>query len=183
MFVSIDCGSATDSYTDENSIKWIGDETLIQNGESHVVKDINAVSHVLSTLRVFTTRKKNCYAIEAEKGGQVLVRASFHYGNYDGKSSPPSFDLHSDGNYWTTVSFSGDDDVSIYEAIYVVKGDYISVCVAQINPSQFPFVSALEVRSLESNMYGHVDSNYALLVRQMVAYGAKTSVRYRVLKI
>lgn len=178
MFVSIDCGSSSDSYVDHNSIKWIGDETLIQNGESHVVKDTSAVSHVLSTLRAFTTRKKNCYAIEAEKGEKVLLRTIFHYGNYDGKSSPPSFELHADGNYWDTVQLSSDDDVATYEAIYVVKGDYISVCVAQIHPDQYPFISAIEVRSMDSNMYGHVDSEYALLTRQMVAYGSNTSIRY-----
>lgn len=178
MSVSIDCGSSSDSYVDENKIKWIGDETLIKNGESHVVKDTSAVSQVLSTLRAFTTRKKNCYAIEAEKGGQVLLRVIFHYGNYDGKSSPPSFDLHADGNYWTTVQFSADDEVKQYEVIYVVKGDYISVCVAQIHPNQFPFISAIEVRSLDSNMYGYFDSEYALLVRQMVAYGSNITIRY-----
>ncbi|PON97310.1 Cupredoxin, partial [Trema orientale] len=178
VFVSIDCGSSSDSYVDDNTIKWIGDKNLIQNGESHVVKDSNAVSHVMSTLRAFTTRKKNCYSIEAEKGGQVLLRVSFHYGNYDGKSSPPSFDLHADGNYWATVEFSSNDEVARYEAIYVVKGDHISVCVAQIHPNQFPFISAIEVRSLDSNMYGHVDSNYALLGRLTVAYGSNTSIRY-----
>lgn len=174
VFVSIDCG-ASDFYTDGNFMVWMGDADLIQNGQSEVVQTSNAVSHVMSTLRVFTSRKKNCYSIKADKGGQVLVRASFFYGNYDKKSSPPSFDLHFDGNYWVTVQTSLDQLV-YYEVAYVVKGEDISVCLAQTQPNQFPFISALEVRSLGSDMYSH-DSNYPLFLRSRVAYGANATVR------
>lgn len=131
----------------------------------------------MDTLRVFTTRKKNCYSLNGEKGGQILVRASFLYGNYDKKSSPPTFDLQFDGNEWTTVVTSNDGVVT-YEAIYVTKGDLISVCVAQTKPAQFPFISALQIHSLDSNMYNKVDSNYALFLESRVAYGADAIVRY-----
>ena len=143
------------------------------------MEDSTAVPRELSTLRAFTagTRNKYCYAIEGEKGGTVLLRARFYYGNYDGRSSPPTFALQADGNHWATVSFAGEHEVGWYEAIYVAKGDYISVCVAQTEADQFPFVSAIEVRSVASNMYANVDSNYALLTAQMVAYGANTSIR------
>ncbi|KAJ9188939.1 hypothetical protein P3X46_000288 [Hevea brasiliensis] len=155
----------------------MGDDTLIQNGKSQVVQTTSGLSHVMTTLRVFTSRKKNCYSVEVDKGGQVLVRASFFYGNYDKKSAPPTFDLHFDGNYWVTVQTSLDQLVS-YEVAYVVKGDYVSVCLAQTHPNQFPFISALEVRSLGSNTYGKVDSNYALHLTSRVAYGAKGIVRF-----
>ncbi|KAL6200068.1 hypothetical protein ACLB2K_029850 [Fragaria x ananassa] len=91
-FLSIDCGSS-ESFTDKNSIKWVGDDDFIQNGKSQMVQIPNGVSQEMSTLRVFTTRKKNCYSIDAEKGAQFLVRGSFYYGNYDKKSAPPSFDV------------------------------------------------------------------------------------------
>lgn len=175
--MSIDCGASDSYYTDENLQVWIGDNDLIQNGESKVVQSGSKVSdHVMSTLRVFTTRKKNCYTIDAAKGQQVLVRASFYYGNYDKKSAPPVFDLQFDGNYWGTVETSSEDVIS-YEAIYVVKGSEISVCVAQTTPNQFPFISALEVRSLDSNMYSHVDAQYALFLKSRIAYGANTTIR------
>ncbi|KAI6685702.1 hypothetical protein NL676_031615 [Syzygium grande] len=173
---SIDCGSS-DTYMDGNLIFWMGDNTLIQNGQSEVVQSSNLVDHVMSTLRVFTTRKKNCYSLMVDKGGQIYARASFYYGNYDGKSAPPTFDLHYDGNYWATVETSK-DKVVYYETIYVVKGDYMSVCVAQTQPNQYPFMSALEVRSLGSNMYRHFDSNNALYLKARVAYGTTADVRY-----
>ncbi|XP_028062811.1 uncharacterized protein At1g24485-like [Camellia sinensis] len=176
VFTSIDCGSS-DIYTDPNSIVWMGDNDIIQNGVAQTVPPSNSISHVMDTLRVFTTRKKNCYIIKADKGGQVLVRASFYYGNYDQKSAPPTFDLQFDGNDWATIVTSSTQMV-YYEVTYVVKGDSISVCVAQTKPNQFPFMSALEVRSLGSNMYSHVDANFALFLSSRTAYGAPAAVRF-----
>ncbi|KAJ6918364.1 hypothetical protein NC651_012567 [Populus alba x Populus x berolinensis] len=174
--VSIDCG-AFDSYADGNSIVWIGDDDLFKNSQSEVVQPSNTASQVMSTLRVFTTLKKNCYSITADKGSLVLVRASFFYGNYDKRSSPPSFDLLFDGNHWATVKTSLDQLV-YYEVMYVVKSDTTSICLAQTQPNQFPFISALEVRNLDSKMYGDVDPNYALFLRSRVAFGANTTVRF-----
>lgn len=131
----------------------------------------------MNTLRVFTTLKKNCYSITTDKGSLVLVRASFFYGNYDKRSSPPSFDLLFDGNNWATVKTSLDQLV-YYEVMYVVKSDTTSICLAQTQPNQFPFISALEVRNLDSKMYGDVDPNYALFLRSRIAYGANTTVRF-----
>ncbi|GJR61974.1 probable LRR receptor-like serine/threonine-protein kinase, partial [Tanacetum coccineum] len=117
VFVSIDCG-ASGSFTDENTIVWKGDSDLISNGVTHAVQLNYTVSRVMDTMRAFTTRKKNCYSIEATQGEKVLVRAGFNYENYDRKSNPPNFDLHFDGNFWISVNSS---EVKVYEAIYVVK--------------------------------------------------------------
>ncbi|KAK4408557.1 putative LRR receptor-like serine/threonine-protein kinase [Sesamum angolense] len=174
--VSIDCGSS-DSYKDDNLIVWTGDDGYVQGGESHSVQSSNSISRVMDTLRVFTTQKKNCYHIDSVRQGRVLVRASFYYGNYDGKSSPPTFDLQFDGNHWATVQTSS--TVYVYhEVTYVMKKDSISVCVAQTNPAQFPFISALEVRGLESYMYVNVDDNYPLFLRRRVAFGSNATIRF-----
>ncbi|KAK3024465.1 hypothetical protein RJ639_043186 [Escallonia herrerae] len=173
---NIDCGSDSDAFTDENSIIWMGDNQFKQNGVTQVVQSNKSISHVMDTLRVFTTRNKNCYSIKADKGEKVLVRASFFYGNYDNKSSPPTFDLQFDGNYWDTVETSS--DLVTREVIYVVKGETTSVCVAQTKPNEFPFMSALEIRSLDSLMYSHVDSNFALKLKTRAACGANETIRY-----
>ncbi|KAK1586722.1 hypothetical protein Q3G72_005504 [Acer saccharum] len=174
---SIDCG-ASGSYT-EASIDWTGDEDYIQNGKSIAVDTSNGLSRAMTTLRVFTTRKKNCYSIEAEKWTRTrfLIRASFYYGNYDNKSSPPSFDLQFDGNHWITVDTSM-DTVVFHEVIYVTKGDNISVCVAQTYPNMFPFISAIEIRSLGHSMYNQVDDNKGLILSRRLAFGTKDIVKY-----
>ena len=180
VFLSIDCGSS-ESYTDENGIEWTGDDAYIQNGDSKMVAYASFVPYPMSTMRVFSTRKKNCYSIKVdEDGGRVLVRASFYYGNYDGKDSPPVFDLQFDGNFWTTVNTSlRSYDVLSYETMYVVKRNFTSICVAQTKPGQLPFISAIEVRSLGINMYSQVPSNLALHLIQRAALGAnQTIIRY-----
>ncbi|GMI81810.1 hypothetical protein like AT3G46280 [Hibiscus trionum] len=174
--VNIDCGTSELYSSDDYSIGWVGDDNYIQHGESVELRSSSSLYQPLATLRVFADRKKSCYNIDSSKGSKVLVRAYFYYGNYDGKSSPPSFDLHFDGNHWATVETSIDQSV-FYEVIYVTKTDTISVCVAQTAPNMFPFISAIEVRDLDSKMYADLDSNRALMLRRRVAYGTKAIVR------
>ncbi|KAK6935944.1 Malectin-like domain [Dillenia turbinata] len=167
LFVSLDCG-ATSTYQDAYGITWNPDNAYIQSGDTAHTAD--GATGAIQTLRHFKSRKKNCYSIPGEPGGKVLVRASFNYGNYDLNSSPPTIDLHFDGNYWTTVMTSL-DEYNVYEVTYVPTGNNISVCVAQIYTNQFPFMSALEVRSLENNMYNQFNSSYALFLNQRSAFG------------
>ncbi|KAI3782375.1 hypothetical protein L2E82_12420 [Cichorium intybus] len=156
---------------------WTPDSTLISNGVARVVQSSNSISTVLDSLRVFTTRKKNCYTTPVTKGEKVLVRASFNYGNYDRLSSPPTFDLHFDGNFWTTVETSN-SGLNMYEATYVTKGDTVSVCVAQTKSGQFPFMSALEIRSVDSEVYSEVDEDRALFLINRFSYGARGILRF-----
>ncbi|KAI3965677.1 hypothetical protein MKX01_010634 [Papaver californicum] len=65
-------------------------------------------SHVMSTLRAFPTRKKNCYSIDIDDKPEdstaveeVFVRASFYYGHYANKSNPPTSNLQFNGNSWS----------------------------------------------------------------------------------
>ncbi|KAH6810452.1 hypothetical protein C2S51_024214 [Perilla frutescens var. frutescens] len=179
FFLSIDCGSST-PFKDEYGIDWVGDDKYVQNGESRSVKPSNSFNHVADTLRVFTTRNKNCYHIDSVKKGRVLVRASFFYGNYDGKSSPPTFALHFDGNEWTTNVKTSNTVSYYYEVIYVMKEDSISVCVSQTKSGQFPFISTVAVRSLEPFMYNNrVDGSYPLFLWTRVGFGSNITIRYK----
>ncbi|XP_034217570.1 uncharacterized protein At1g24485-like [Prunus dulcis] len=189
VFVSIDCGfTGSSTYKDENSIVWTGDEAYIHNKhESQVFNEYyssNTPVDWTSTVRVFPTLNKNCYTIPIGKAGErLLVRASFRYWdfhnnpNYSATSPGPTFELQFDGNYWTTVVTKPYDIVS-YEAIYVAKANTTSICVAKTKDNQLPFISALELRSLDFKMYSHVDSNYALLLANRHTDGTNQTVRY-----
>ncbi|KAG2664785.1 hypothetical protein I3760_16G100400 [Carya illinoinensis] len=161
VFLSIDCGGSNSStYKDERSIVWTGDNAYIHSDE------------------VFPTLKKNCYTIlDLDKGQRVLVRATFFYGNYDGKNFAPTFELHFNGNFWATVTTSNFTYV-VEEAIYVVKGNATNICLAQTHPDQAPFISALELRSLDAEMYSNVGMNHALFLENRIAHGANQTVRY-----
>ncbi|MCL7051073.1 hypothetical protein MKW94_011542 [Papaver nudicaule] len=146
-------------------------------------------SHVMSTLRAFPTRKKNCYSIDMEGKTEnstftverVLVRASFYYGNYDNKATPPTFNLQFNGNSWTQI-VTHQDNIIYTEMVYsLIKGNNISICLAQTQPNNIPFISALEVRSLDPYAYRYVNSNYhkyPLFFVERLAFGANTTIRY-----
>ncbi|KAG9145453.1 hypothetical protein Leryth_021449 [Lithospermum erythrorhizon] len=179
VIASIDCGYSGEEYLDSKLIIWESDDDYIRHGDTKVVPSRNSVSTEMDTLRVFTTRKKNCYGINSvdQEGERILIRASFYYGNYDGKSSPPVFDLQFSGNEWLTVQTSMDTVIS-HEVIYVVQGYTPSVCVAQTKPGNFPFISAIEVRSLDAEMYSGIRQDRALFLRDRIAYGSDEIIRY-----
>ncbi|KAK6926887.1 Malectin-like domain, partial [Dillenia turbinata] len=173
-YLSIDCGTSN-SYTSGLGIKWVGDGAYVQSGESYTAKN-SPDSTQLSTMRVFKSKKKNCYNIPGFQGTKVLLRAVFYYGDYDSNSSPPSFDLLFDGNKWTTVYTN--DNWQNFEIVYIPKRQNISVCLALINPNQFPFISVIEVWSLDSNMYNQNDSGHALMLDQRYAFGSSKLISY-----
>ncbi|KAI3997402.1 hypothetical protein MKX01_017772 [Papaver californicum] len=189
VFLSIDCGSSSlKSFTDDNSIVWVGDGPYVQAGETHKVAPPNVTgwdSRVMSTLRAFPTRKKNCYSIDIDsetKGSnttveRVLVRANFYYGNYDNKSNPPSFSFQFNGNDWGLLQTT--EGIVYIEVVYSLNnGNNINVCPAQTQPDNIPFISALEIRSLDSNAYNYFGSEYPVFFLRREAFGTNKTIRY-----
>ncbi|XP_057781677.1 probable LRR receptor-like serine/threonine-protein kinase At1g05700 [Salvia miltiorrhiza] len=179
VFISIDCGSSA-SYRDENGISWTGDDEYVRTGESRSVQPSSSYSRVADTLRVFRNQTKHCYEIGGVKQGRVLVRATFFYGNYDGRNSPPVFDLLFDGYYWGWVNNTGPTP-SRHEVVYTTTKPSISVCVSQDYEGQFPYINAIEVRSLEPSMYGALGvyrDSYSLFTRKRVAFGTNATIRF-----
>lgn len=178
IFLSIDCGGS-ESYTDKNNIRWVGDDDYVHSGESLSVGNVSP--RVISTVRVFSSLRKNCYTIPVTAGDRILVRASFYYGNeFDGGDSPPIFDIYFDATYWSRVNITGYSDyINNYEVIYAVKKNTTSICLAQTLPNQFPFISSLELRSLGPDMYSRLGSGYALFNVNRFAFGAyQSTIRY-----
>ncbi|PON66968.1 Malectin-like carbohydrate-binding domain containing protein [Parasponia andersonii] len=173
--VSIDCG-ASEPYTDENGINWIGDETLMQNtmstvNETDVRYGTSNIPRELGTFREFPANpRKNCYFIKLQKGAKYLVRASFYHGYYF-KRYDRNFQLHFDEKYRVTIDTSQKDHI-INEVIYVVRDAYTSVCLVRINEDELPFISSIEFRRLDSRMYNLVSLDQALFLIRRIALGA-----------
>ncbi|KAI3839692.1 hypothetical protein MKW98_009997 [Papaver atlanticum] len=146
-------------------------------------------SRVMSSLRAFPTRKKNCYSIDIDVKAKdsttttrvvrFLVRASFYYGNYDNKFSPPTFDLHFNGNSWSQI-VTDQDSIIYAEMVFALnKGNNINICLAQTQPDNIPFISALEVRSLnDPYAYSYINRNHPLFFFERFAFGTSTTIRY-----
>ncbi|KAF3784048.1 hypothetical protein EJ110_NYTH28916, partial [Nymphaea thermarum] len=175
--LSIDCGE-TGNYSDPWGINWVGDAAYIKTGKAAQVRYPGIYVPELNSLRYFPSQKKSCYVIRGvNRGRKHMVQAHFFYGNYDRKSSPPSFNLQFDGNHWDSVTTSLDRSY-YWEMIYAPKRDNISVCVARTSPDQIPFISALKIREFELGMYETVDREHLLLNPRRSAFGTKDGVHY-----
>ncbi|XP_022728677.1 uncharacterized protein At1g24485-like [Durio zibethinus] len=170
-WVRIDCGSDT-SYKDANGDTWKTDEDFIKTGNNErVPQNIASKVEQLNTLRVFKEQNKNCYTLPTPTSTRYLVRAMFLYGNYDGLSKPPTFDLQFDGNKWATVVTTM-TNFTYYEMIYATKGESISVCLARTQDQQFPFISSLESLPLPADMYAQMRRDMAWFNSYRYNYGA-----------
>ncbi|KAF8053509.1 hypothetical protein N665_1408s0001, partial [Sinapis alba] len=173
--VNIDCGTSSSSV-DANNIKWVGDKDFITSGESATVSS-TTVEKALTTLRYFPTGESNCYKFPVTKGGKVLVRTMFYYGNYDGKSSSPSFSVVFEGKHRGTVSISSAFTPYTLELIYAPASGETSVCFVRTSSSSNPFVSSIEVVDLAAGMYDELGPGEGLFYQQRVAYGTTETIR------
>ncbi|PQQ10684.1 putative LRR receptor-like serine/threonine-protein kinase [Prunus yedoensis var. nudiflora] len=159
-FISIDCGSPSKPYEDtDTNITYSPDGDYIDTGinqnisSEYMYPKYPNLPFPLSDLRSFPLGNKNCYTLrpEAGKGSLNLIRASFLYGNYNGESKLPEFDLYLDVNFWST------------EIIGFARSDSMHICLVNKGLGT-PFISALEFRPLNSSTYGTEYGTSASLV-------------------
>ena len=144
---SIDCGSSSSRVVD-GSISWEIDTNYTKAGSNMRVPQNQALDE-MNTLRFFPNQTdNNCYVIPLKfPGFNHIVRAGFYYGNYDGLSKTPTFDLKIDRENWTTVNTSSsvDGGLPIYhEAICLTRSGNLTVCLVQTMDREVPFISSLE---------------------------------------
>ncbi|KAF7847895.1 hypothetical protein BT93_L2475 [Corymbia citriodora subsp. variegata] len=178
-FISIDCG-ATNAYIEEgNNIAYETDERFIDSGKNMQISTEVIYQNALQlskNLRSFPNGARNCYTLRPGGGSNntYLIRASFWYGNYDGKNQTPSFNLYIDVNYWTTVS----NGKYIYEEImYVSQTNDIQVCLVNTG-NGVPFISALELRTLDDDIYRLGSGALQLNWRHDIGLSLKKFIRY-----
>ncbi|GKA28898.1 leucine-rich repeat transmembrane protein kinase protein [Tanacetum coccineum] len=180
-FISIDCGIAQGTnYTDSKTgLKYVSEAGYIESGVSQkILPTYNSPNLAIqfTTLTSFPQGTRNCYTLRPKqgKGNRYLIRARFHYGNYDFKGQPPQFDLYLGSDLWYTVNFNASLAID-YEIIHLTSSDYIYVCLVNIGLGT-PFISALELRLLDSSMYATQLQSLILFDRKN--FGASEKVRY-----
>ncbi|MQM12314.1 hypothetical protein Taro_045231 [Colocasia esculenta] len=178
-FISIDCGiAAGTSYVEaDNNITYESDMDYIDTGVNHMILSPSDWPKRYHTLRSFPEGIRNCYKLRpVSSDKKYLVRAGFHYGNYDDKNSTPVFDLYIGVNLWRTLG----KDPFIEEIITVVPTDYDSLFVCLVNTGQgTPFISVLELRPIPDSMYLLANKSQSLvLTENRRYYGAIPILRY-----
>jgi hypothetical protein len=127
-------------------------------------------------VRSFPQGNRNCYTINVTASTKYLIRATFMYGNYDGKGNLPQFDLYLGPNKWDTVKVLNSSISVIKELIDVPSRNYIHVCLVNTGLGT-PFISAIELRPLKNTTYITKAGSLALFLR--VDVGSQTSPAYR----
>jgi hypothetical protein len=133
-FISIDCGIADGrTYSDQSTsgLLYVSDAGFTDAGISATVRppyDDPDMADRYRTVRYFPAGARSCYTLRpVTPGGRYLVRAAFHYGNYDGLNSLPAFDLYLGVNRWATVNITGFSVKYILEAVAVSPADFLQV--------------------------------------------------------
>ncbi|XVF83108.1 hypothetical protein PTKIN_Ptkin16aG0106400 [Pterospermum kingtungense] len=145
----------------------MADKDFINTGENrHVLPNYRSMDRwrVLNNVRSFQEGERNCYTLKPDQGknNYYRVRASFLYGNYDGKDEIPEFGLYIGVDFWATVQLSSDSERTYYEIIYFLSADTVSICLVKTG-SGIPFISALELRPSDhpfNNGTNHVALSY-----------------------
>ncbi|GAB4849999.1 hypothetical protein Ancab_029298 [Ancistrocladus abbreviatus] len=163
----INCGSSEDVTVGD--LKYITDQGLIKVGNTTTIKTANVLP-ALATLRFFPdeSARKYCYVLPAIKGSKYLVRSTYYYGGFDGGKQPPVFDQIIDATRWSLVNTTEDYAnglASYYEIVVAAQSKVLTVCLGRNNHTgkSSPFISVLEVMSLEASVYRPVDFDKYML--------------------
>ncbi|KAM7252662.1 hypothetical protein ACFE04_008171 [Oxalis oulophora] len=181
-FISLACGTKSDTNFTETTtgINYISDANYVEAGIGFTIENSVLQQNYQQqfwNLRSFPDGTRNCYSLNLTKGDKYLIRANFLYGNYDQKNQTPEFDIHIGPNFWTTMKIEYSSTSYSVEIIHVLTSDYLDVCLINTGLGT-PFMSALELRLLPSNIYPTQSVSLQLSFRADVGSNATIGMRY-----
>ncbi|XP_065016596.1 LRR receptor-like serine/threonine-protein kinase IOS1 isoform X2 [Musa acuminata AAA Group] len=155
--VSIDCGFSGDYvYFDDRTHKiYAPDAEYIDTGANHEIDEsyVTGQPEQAQNLRSFPDGVRNCYTInDVTQGDKYLIRASFLYGYYDGGQQ-------------------------MREIITLASSDYFSICLVKSGDG-IPFISALELRQLNSELYKDVNQSVSFRLSERKSMGLDQTIRF-----
>ncbi|KAF3772048.1 hypothetical protein EJ110_NYTH58871, partial [Nymphaea thermarum] len=179
--ISLDCGLPDNvSYTDDLGHLYFSDASSIDSGEAKQVSSgFMSSPRLYRTLRSFPLYQKNCYTLApAVEGQRYLVRASFMYGNYDGRNLPPIFDVYLGVDFWSTVRLDNASHVFWTEITTKATTSSINVCLVK-TADGIPFISGLEVRPLDDILYADANNSSYLITYKRINAGTTEEARFK----
>ncbi|KAK3220080.1 hypothetical protein Dsin_014050 [Dipteronia sinensis] len=183
-FISLDCGSPRNSnYTERTTgINYISDAAFTDTGigKKMMPEFQKDVQQMVWSVRSFPDGIRNCYKFNLTKGNKYLIRAYFLYGNYDQQDKVPGFDLYIGPDKWESIKLESASSAVIKEIIHVLPSSYLDFCLVNTGFGT-PFISALEMRLLDSTIYKPDQSIISLngYARLDAASTINRTVRYK----
>ncbi|CAI5983022.1 unnamed protein product, partial [Closterium sp. NIES-65] len=159
-FISIDCGYQGRPYPSPLNFTWQPDPPTVPGtpavitGISPEAGDVRLTTEL--SLRAFNNdRDVNCYHVPLTAAGRYLVRLAFWYKNYDGKNSPPVFNVTiGPGSAGQVDLRSIGDTLYTIEAIATVRDATMPICLQRVGDAP-PIINAIEIRPLPPLSYSY----------------------------
>ncbi|KAK1355422.1 putative LRR receptor-like serine/threonine-protein kinase MEE39 [Heracleum sosnowskyi] len=154
----------------EGMLLWDVDSNYTQTRSNKLVQK-ETIRDEFNTLRFFpNSTQDNCYIVPAKAAIiRHIIWAGFYYGNYDGLSSPPTFNILINDVKWTTINKSKNNGEPFYEEIMYEKNGsgFFKICLEEIKDGGVPFINLLEAVVLWDKLYSQMESNatYNLVTR------------------
>ena len=152
-FISLDCGLLPNEspYTKiSTGLIFSSDTDFIQSGiHGRINNEWEYKYKQYNALRYFPEGIRNCYNLTVKQGLNYLIRAGFAYGNYDGLSIYPRFDIYIGPNLWTSVFVKFKVE---FEIIHTARSNFLQICLVKTGTTT-PFISTLELRPLRNDSY------------------------------
>ncbi|KMZ61344.1 hypothetical protein ZOSMA_531G00040 [Zostera marina] len=161
-YISIDCRQENSDQDPITGLPYVSDSGFIDTGYH---------------LRSFPNGTRNCYRLQVVKDKKYLIRASFFYANYDGLNQTSQFDLYLNANLWKSIKVTG---YYFTEILAYAARNWMFVCLVNTD-SGTPFISSLELRPLNDNMYPLVMLNQTsvrTLSKKKYSTNYKKTIRY-----
>ncbi|XP_028807066.1 putative leucine-rich repeat receptor-like serine/threonine-protein kinase At2g19230 [Neltuma alba] len=184
--ISIDCG-VTQESEDTNGFHHVADNAdVVESGEIHNISYKDALDNSqeqvweqMKTLRSFPEGKRNCYTLKPKQGkhNNYLIRAYFSYGNYDNKTSIPSFYLYLGVNFLEEIKLQTVDVIRRRTVIQMSPTNYIDVCLVNVGKG-IPFISLLELWPLSNSIYRATSSLLPLRLLTCVNLGMSEDLKF-----
>ncbi|CAM6100084.1 unnamed protein product [Calypogeia fissa] len=161
-FLSIDCGDTRGNYTDSSNLHWVTDSgTYINSGMSFSMPTVRSNAGLSSyqsllSFRYFPEgRNKYCYELPTYPNTSYLVRAAFYMNeSVLNERQPFLFIVSINATNWFSLA-SGEnilpDLLVTQEGIFYSAGTVMHFCLQPV--VGVPFISSLELRPLEPDMY------------------------------
>ncbi|KAF2609933.1 hypothetical protein F2Q70_00007788 [Brassica cretica] len=179
-FISLDCGlpSNESPYNWTSTGLWFySDERFTQGGKTGRVRENpKGFPKQYDTLRYFPDGIRNCYNLSVEKGLRYMVRATFVYGNYDGRDMKPVFDLHLGPNLWATIDLQK-TDYSVKDILHIATSNSIQICLVKTGVTG-PLISTLELRPMGIDSYITESGSLDRYFRYYFSKSSSQQIRY-----
>lgn len=171
-FISLDCGlpeDETSPYKETRTGMWFSsDKEFIQSGRTgRVQENPKGYAEPYLTVRYFPEGIRNCYNLSVEKGRKYLIKATFMYGNYDGRNIAPVFDLYLGPNPWATIDLKTLVNGTAEEILHIPTSSSLQICLVKWTTT--PVISTLELRPIGKESYITESGSLKLFFRKYLS--------------